>query len=155
MSGASARTATRARPDPWCRSSAAARGASRSRPRPCEPAPRSWSTPAVRSAIAPHPPATTTSFAEVARARLIVLAVPSEVAREVLRLLGDHVDGSHLIVHGIRGLGSGGALETVSDIIREETPVRRIGALGGPVQATELTHKRPSTMVVRLAAFLR
>ncbi len=104
----------------------------------------------TRRHVAEVPPrlAITTSFEEAARARLIVLAVPSEVVRDVLRILGDHVDGSHFIVHGIRGLGSGGALETVSDIVREETPVRRIGALGGPVQATELTHKRPSTMVV-------
>ncbi|HVY48059.1 MAG TPA: NAD(P)-binding domain-containing protein [Minicystis sp.] len=95
----------------------------------------------------PHELATTESFAEVARAKLVVLAVPSDVARAVLRGLGDHLDGSHLVVHGIRGLGAE-RLETVSDIVREETPVRRIGALGGPVQAHELTRGRPSAMVV-------
>jgi len=89
----------------------------------------------------------TTDYAVVAKASLLVVAVPSTVVREVLRALGDHLDGHHLLVHGIRGL-SPDSLEAVSDIIREETPVRRCGALGGPVQATELVHGRPSAMVV-------
>lgn len=89
---------------------------------------------------------TTGDYAEVARARLVVIAVPSTVAREVARALGDHLDGSHLVVHGIRGL-SVDRFETVSDILRSETPVRRLGALGGPVQASELIEGRPSAMV--------
>ena len=88
----------------------------------------------------------TTDLAEVAKQRLLVVAVPSSVAREVLRALGDHLDGTHLLVHGVRGL-SGESLETVSDLMREETPARRLGALGGPVQANELTEGRPSAMV--------
>jgi glycerol-3-phosphate dehydrogenase (NAD(P)+) len=88
---------------------------------------------------------TTTSFAEVTRARLVVLAVPSTVVRDVVRGLGDHLDGSHFVVHGIRGLSD--RLDTVADIVRSETPVRRLGALGGPVQASELTSGRPSAMV--------
>lgn len=76
----------------------------------------------------------TVDYAEVARARLVVIAVPSSVARSVLRALGDHLGGQHLVVHGVRGLGAEG-LDTVSDVVREETPARRLGALGGPVQA--------------------
>jgi len=107
---------------------------------------------------------TTTSYADVARARLVVIAVPTTVAREVVRALGDHLDGSHLVVHGIRGLSidDGGRqrgqpalsppkppdhFDTVSDIVRAETPARRLGALGGPVQASELIEGRPSAMV--------
>jgi glycerol-3-phosphate dehydrogenase (NAD(P)+) len=60
--------------------------------------------------------------------------------------LGDHLNGSHLVIHGVRGL-SGEHLETVSDLMREETPARRLGALGGPVQAGELMEGRPSAMV--------
>lgn len=88
----------------------------------------------------------TSDYAEVARAPLVVIAVPSTVVRAVLRALGDHLDGSHLLVHGIRGLGVD-RLETVSDIVREETPARRLGALGGPVQASELIEGRPSAMM--------
>src|SRR5678816_2543604 len=39
-------------------------------------------------------------------ARLVVLTVPSNVAAEVSRSLGDHIDGRHLVVHGVRGLES-------------------------------------------------
>jgi glycerol-3-phosphate dehydrogenase (NAD(P)+) len=88
----------------------------------------------------------TGDYAEIARSQLVVVAVPSTVARPVLRALGDHLDGSHLVVHGIRGLGHEN-LETVSDIMREETPARRLGALGGPVQAEELLEGRPSAIV--------
>src|SRR5580700_5678254 len=91
------------------------------------------------------------------RARLILLAVPSGVARDVARALGPHVDGRHFIVHGVRGLvrraddrgGSSGPseLETISDIVRDETPARRVGALGGPALASDLVAARPSVMV--------
>lgn len=87
----------------------------------------------------------TDELAVVARAHLLVLAVPSMVARSVARALGDHLDGSHLVVHGVRGLVDE-RLETLSDILRDETPVRRLGALGGPVQADELRDGRPSAI---------
>jgi glycerol-3-phosphate dehydrogenase (NAD(P)+) len=89
---------------------------------------------------------TTTQLGDVAKARLIIVAVPSTVVREVVRALGDHLDGSHLVLHGIRGL-SVEQLDTVADVIRAETPARRLGALGGPVQASELLEGRPSAMV--------
>jgi glycerol-3-phosphate dehydrogenase (NAD(P)+) len=79
-------------------------------------------------------------------ARLIFLAVPSGVMREVARSLGAHLDGHHFVVHGVRGL-VGGALEGVSDVVRDETPVRRVGALGGPALASDLLAGRPSVMV--------
>lgn len=102
----------------------------------------------TRRAPPPNPSLrVTTEYAEIATCGLIVVAVPSTVVREVLRALGDHLDGHHLVVHGIRGL-SAESLETISDTVRAETPVRRCGALGGPVQATELVHGRPSAMVV-------
>jgi len=87
------------------------------------------------------------SEAEVGeRARLILLAVPSGVAREVARALGDHLDGRHFVVHGVRGL-VGDAMETIADVVRDETPVRRLGALGGPVLASELAAGLPGVMV--------
>jgi glycerol-3-phosphate dehydrogenase (NAD(P)+) len=95
------------------------------------------------------------------RARLILLAVPSGVARTVARAIGPHLDGRHFIVHGVRGLVRVGDdvdappppnpvaddLETISDIVRDETPARRIGALGGPALASDLLAGRPSVMV--------
>jgi glycerol-3-phosphate dehydrogenase (NAD(P)+) len=81
------------------------------------------------------------------RARLIVLAVPSHTARDIARQLGDVIDGSHYVVHGIRGLAGDADLITIGDILREETPARRIGALGGPVLPDELAAGKPSVMV--------
>lgn len=93
---------------------------------------------------------------EVARAarhaRLIVLAAPSSVARLVARDLGDHLDGSHYVIHGVRGLvhDDSGAeeLHTISEVIGSETPVRRTGALGGPALAQDLLAGRPSVVVI-------
>ncbi|HVH47982.1 MAG TPA: hypothetical protein VM925_36860, partial [Labilithrix sp.] len=39
-------------------------------------------------------------------------------------------------------------LRTISEIIREETPVRRTGALGGPALAQDILAGRPSVVVV-------
>lgn len=86
-------------------------------------------------------------YRDVCSAQLVVIAVPSSVARSVLGSLGDHLNGQHFVVHGVRGL-SAETLETLSDVVREETPVRRLGALGGPVQANELIRGRPSAMVI-------
>ena len=82
-----------------------------------------------------------------AHARLLVLAVPSSACRTVARDLGDHLDGSHYVVHGVRGL-EGDDLQTVADVIRDETPARRTGALGGPALASDLLAGRPSVIVV-------
>ena len=80
-------------------------------------------------------------------ARLLVLAVPSSACRAVARDLGNHLDGAHYVVHGVRGL-EGDDLHTVADVIRDETPARRTGALGGPALASDLHAGRPSVLVV-------
>ncbi|MFI5298096.1 MAG: NAD(P)-binding domain-containing protein [Polyangiales bacterium] len=92
----------------------------------------------------------TRSLADAAaHASLVVLAVPSHVTREVARSLGDSLDGHHALVHGVRGLvAEGDTLRTISAVLRDETPARRIGALGGPVLTTELLAGTPSVIVV-------
>ena len=80
------------------------------------------------------------------RARLVLLAVPSEFAHAVARSLGDVIDGRHFVVHGVRGL-FGERMDTISDIVRQETPARRVGALGGPALASDLLAGRPTVMV--------
>jgi glycerol-3-phosphate dehydrogenase (NAD(P)+) len=80
-------------------------------------------------------------------ARLLVLATPSAVVTDIATELGPHVDGSHYLVHGIRGLAGADGTETVSDVLRGMTAVRRVGALGGPVLASDLAAGRPSVIV--------
>ncbi|MCC6648310.1 MAG: NAD(P)-binding domain-containing protein [Polyangiaceae bacterium] len=78
---------------------------------------------------------------------LIVVAVPSAHVRDAATRLAPHLSGAHFLVHGVRGL-VGDAQATVSDVLAEETPVKRLGALGGPVLAAELAEGEPSVMVV-------
>ncbi len=82
----------------------------------------------------------------VRESRLVVFAVPTKVTHEAARELGNHMGGHHYVVHGVRGL-VGAELETVSDVLRAETPTRRVGALGGPVLEADLLAGRPSVMV--------
>jgi glycerol-3-phosphate dehydrogenase (NAD(P)+) len=89
----------------------------------------------------------TTELAELAESPLIIIAVPSTHVQSIGRELGNHIGGGHMLVHGIRGL-IGEDVRAISHILREETPARRLGALGGPVQASELNEGRPSAMVV-------
>ncbi len=79
-------------------------------------------------------------------AKLVVFAVPTAVTHEAARELGNHLGGQHYVVHGVRGL-VGDDLDTVSDVLRAETPTRRVGALGGPVLEADLLEGKPSVMV--------
>ncbi len=79
-------------------------------------------------------------------ARLIVLTAPSAHVSAVVRELGAGLDGSYYVVHGVRGL-VGADLRTVSDVVRTETAVRRVGALGGPAVASELLEGKPNVLV--------
>jgi glycerol-3-phosphate dehydrogenase (NAD(P)+) len=101
-----------------------------------------------RRAVALEGVTQTESFAAAAAAKLIVLATPSHVVRDVARQLGDHLDGSHYVVHGIRGLVDvDGELHGVSEVLRQELPARRVGALGGPALAEDLDAGAPSVLV--------
>ncbi len=100
-----------------------------------------------RERDAPEGVRSTKEIAEAARSRIVLLAVPSAHAVAVAAELGPHLNGGHFLVHGVRGL-IGDNLRTVSEAVRDEMPVRRLGALGGPVLATELESGLPSMMVV-------
>lgn len=78
-------------------------------------------------------------------ARFIVLAVGSEDVRERARELGDHIDGSHLVVHAIGAYAKGDL--PVSKVLAEELPTLRIGALAGPALPRDLADGRVSSMV--------
>lgn len=89
---------------------------------------------------------TTTELAELAQLDTLVLAVPSEYAAGVLEELGRHLDGRHSMVHVSRGLVAGGRgeLHTLSRLITRTTPIRRVGALAGPLVPEELVEGRPT-----------
>ncbi|HUS68692.1 MAG TPA: 2-dehydropantoate 2-reductase N-terminal domain-containing protein [Kofleriaceae bacterium] len=81
-----------------------------------------------------------------ARARFIVVAVASADVRERARVLGRVLDGRHLVVHAI-GASSGPDDTRVTQVLQEETPVRRMGSLAGPALPPDLAAGRFAAMV--------
>lgn len=89
----------------------------------------------------------TQELADLAEAELLFLAVPSRHVPELAGRLGEHLDGRHLVVHVSRGL-VGHELRTLTEILRERTAVRRVGALAGPLVAPSLASNDPSGAIV-------
>lgn len=95
-----------------------------------------------------HPKITTTSdLAAVRPAELVFLAVPSPHVPALCQELGHHLDGAHLVVHVSRGV-VGDQLETLTEVVRETTPVRRVGALAGPLVARGLRDGEPGGAII-------
>ena len=90
---------------------------------------------------------TTRNYSDLADAELIIIAVPSVHVSTVASELAPHLDGSHLLVHVSRGL-VGPDLRTLSQVLRAQTPARRVGALAGPLVAQGLADQKPSGAVV-------
>ena len=79
--------------------------------------------------------------------RLLLLVVPSHGLRAVAKQMGDHVGGEQMIVHCIKGIEQH-TFKRMSEIIREETCVRKIGVLAGPNLAKELAAQKPAGTLV-------
>jgi glycerol-3-phosphate dehydrogenase (NAD(P)+) len=89
----------------------------------------------------------TTDPAELASlARFVVMAVSSTEARERARTLGDVLDGRHLVVHAIGALLAPGELR-VSEMLEEEVPALRVGALAGPALPGDMVRGAFASMV--------
>jgi glycerol-3-phosphate dehydrogenase (NAD(P)+) len=79
--------------------------------------------------------------------KLILIAVPSQHMRAVVGELASHLDGSHLLVHGAKGLEMG-TLKRMSVLLKEETCCKKIGVLSGPNLAREIAEGQPSAAVI-------
>ncbi|HEY9899529.1 MAG TPA: NAD(P)H-dependent glycerol-3-phosphate dehydrogenase [Pantanalinema sp.] len=91
------------------------------------------------------------SLEEAARdAATLVIVTPSHSLRTIARELGDHLDGSRILIHGIKGLEPG-TFKRMSQVLREETCCRKIGVLSGPNLAKEVAQGQPSATVVASA----
>ncbi len=89
----------------------------------------------------------TQKLADLAEAELVFIAVPSPYVGELAARLGEHLDGQHLLVHVSRGM-VGAELRSLTSLLREVTPCRRIGALAGPLVADALSRGEPGGCVV-------
>lgn len=88
------------------------------------------------------------SLQEIAeRCEVIVIAVPCKHFRQTCGELGAHLRGDHIVIHGSKGLEPG-TLARMSEIIRQETCVKKVGVLSGPNLALEILDGRPSGSVI-------
>ena len=80
-------------------------------------------------------------------AKLILQVVPSHGTRKVVRRMGEYLRGDQMIVHATKGI----EIETgkrMTQVIREETCVRKVGVLSGPNLAGELALRKPAGTLV-------
>ncbi len=94
---------------------------------------------------------------------LIFPSVPSSAFRDMLRDFAPHLRPDHIMIHTTKGLDiveDSGELEknrpafgpsnikTMSEVILEETNVKRVGCLSGPNLAKELAQYQPAATVI-------
>jgi glycerol-3-phosphate dehydrogenase (NAD(P)+) len=89
----------------------------------------------------------TNDLKKISESRVIFFIVPSKGFRNIANKLGDYLDGEHIIIHGTKGLEPE-TFKRMSEILKEETPTKRIGVLSGPNLAKELLKKHPSGSVI-------
>ncbi len=106
----------------------------------------------------------TCDLARVAAAcRVIFPVVPSANFREMMKDLGGHLRPEHILIHGTKGFDITAAppeeewdtnplrpehVRTMSQVIREESPVVRVGCLSGPNLAAEILEGQPTATVI-------
>ena len=94
---------------------------------------------------------------------IIFPIVPSRVFRAMMRDLSPHLRPYHLLIHGTKGLDlqlpPGETVEsmkyldrtmvkTMSEVIKEESVVARVGCLAGPNLSRELAERQPGATVI-------
>jgi len=106
----------------------------------------------------------THDLAQVAReCDVIFPMVPSEHFRAMMKVLAIHLQPYHILIHGTKGFDvtvpSGESInsiakldrhmvKTMSEVIREESVVVRIGCLAGPNLSKELAQRQPAATVI-------
>jgi glycerol-3-phosphate dehydrogenase (NAD(P)+) len=76
-----------------------------------------------------------------------VVVVPSHGMREIAFQLGAYLNGEHVIVHASKGIERE-SYKRMSEVLRDETCVRRIGVLSGPNLARELALGQPTGTLI-------
>ena len=80
----------------------------------------------------------------------------------MMHSLYDHLSPRHILIHGTKGLDTTGILEdklatakitrdnvhTMSEVILDESVVRRVGCLSGPNLASEILAGQPTATVI-------
>lgn len=80
-------------------------------------------------------------------AKTLVVAIPSKAFRDIAYQLGEHVTGDQILVSATKGFEAE-HLTRMSQVLREETCVRKIGAVSGPNLADEVMAGQPTATVI-------
>jgi glycerol-3-phosphate dehydrogenase (NAD(P)+) len=80
-------------------------------------------------------------------AELVLVAIPSPWFRETVKLFASALTADQMVISTTKGLEPG-SFKRMSEILAEETPCRRIGALSGPNLAKEIAAHRISGTVI-------
>ncbi|NDF13918.1 NAD(P)-dependent glycerol-3-phosphate dehydrogenase [bacterium] len=78
---------------------------------------------------------------------LVIFALPSHAAREQARLVAPFLRGSEIVLHATKGIEES-SLKRISQVLSEELPILRIGAISGPNLAGEIAKGEPAATVV-------
>jgi len=90
----------------------------------------------------------TTDLEEAVRGTpLVIFAVPSSASRAVAGAAGEFLTGDQVVLSAIKGLEPE-TFVTMSEVLREETCARKLGAVSGPNLAKEILAGQPSATVV-------
>jgi len=106
----------------------------------------------------------TDSLEEIGRkCDVIFPVIPSTAFREAMRNLSPFLKPYHILIHGTKGFDlnidksipvsqwpslTRDHVRTMSEVIREETSVLRIGCLAGPNLSSEIAERKPAATVV-------
>ncbi|MFH1564186.1 MAG: NAD(P)H-dependent glycerol-3-phosphate dehydrogenase [Nitrospirota bacterium] len=90
----------------------------------------------------------TTSLEDVVKeAEVIVVVLPSQVVRDVVKRIVPMIDGEVVIVSAVKGLEIA-TLKRVSQVISEYLPQEaKVGVISGPSHAEEVSRKLPTAIV--------
>lgn len=97
--------------------------------------------------LAPTLRATTDLAAAAKGAPVIVVAVASSGFREVSRALGDHITGDQVLLSATKGLEPA-TKKRMSEVLKEETCAKKVGAVSGPNVAREMLDNQPAATVI-------
>lgn len=89
----------------------------------------------------------TTDMEECARSPVIFCAIPLKGLREVAWKLGEFASGDKIVISCAKGIEQG-ARRRPTEIIKEETCVKKVGVLSGPNLALEILKGQPSAAVL-------
>ena len=104
----------------------------------------------------------TTDLEKVCQNNLIFPVVPSKAFRDVMIQANPFLTPAHVLIHGTKGLDVRGIsdiellnsmfhrsdVHTMSEIIRQETSVVRVGCISGPNLSTEINEGQPAATVI-------